>query len=62
MELWIVFILLLDGKLICCGSSQFLKEKYNVGYSVTVDINDPEKGEEVIDYINSNVYYFIIVT
>ena len=35
-----------SGRLICCGSSLFLKEKYGVGYSLTMVLLDTDAGAQ----------------
>jgi len=31
-----------DGKMLCCGSSVFLKNKFGVGYSITLTKSSPD--------------------
>ncbi len=41
-----------EGKLICCGSSLFLKNKYGVGYNLTIiKSNTNDKSEPIIDFM-----------
>ena len=44
-----------EGKLICCGSSLFLKSKYGVGYNLTIvkhNTNDPS--DPVIEFVKTH--------
>lgn len=43
-----------EGKLICCGSSVFLKNKYGVGYNLTVVKKDTlTDSTPIIEYVKS---------
>lgn len=43
-----------EGRLICCGSSVFLKNKYGVGYNLTLSKKDTlSDSKPIIDYVKS---------
>jgi len=43
-----------SGKLICCGSSEFLKERFGVGYNLTILKSDNNvDSNELISFIKS---------
>lgn len=45
-----------DGKLICCGSSTYLKNKFGHGYNLTIVKNDVnEASDGIISFVNSIV-------
>jgi len=42
------------GKLICCGSPEFLKDRFGVGYNLTIVKQDNNvKSEPIIQFIQS---------
>ena len=49
------------GRLICCGSSLFLKQKYGVGYSLTMVLGDTDPDvqaaavERLVEIVNQHV-------
>jgi ATP-binding cassette subfamily A (ABC1) protein 3 len=45
-----------EGKLLCCGSSVFLKNKFGVGYNLTiVKDNNNVESDPIINLITGNV-------
>lgn len=44
------------GKLICCGSSMFLKKKYGIGYNLSIIMQDPKKHiEDIKQFVMNNI-------
>ena len=44
-----------SGKLICCGSSLFLKNKYGVGYNITFVKEKDSSSEKIINTIKKYI-------
>lgn len=45
-----------EGRLLCCGSSPFLKNKFGVGYSITFNKQNPETDSSpIISIIKKHV-------
>ena len=40
-----------QGKMTCLGSSMFLKNKFGVGYVMTIEKSSPEPNTEIIPYV-----------
>ena len=43
------------GKMTCLGSSMFLKNRFGVGYVMTIVKTDPEKNEKVMPYLTERL-------
>ena len=43
------------GKLMCCGTPEYLKEKYGEGYSLVIVKNNREPNEELEEFIKSKI-------
>ena len=52
-----------DGRMLCCGSSVFLKNKFGVGYSITFtkSSSDQDSGP-ILSVINKYVPHYKILT
>ena len=40
-----------QGKMTCLGSSMFLKNKFGVGYVMTIEKSSPEPNTKIIPYV-----------
>ena len=40
-----------QGKMTCLGSSMFLKNKFGVGYVMTLEKNSPAPNKEIVPYM-----------
>jgi ATP-binding cassette subfamily A (ABC1) protein 3 len=44
-----------EGRVQCCGSSLFLKNRFGVGYNLTLTRNDSTKPADVAKYISTKI-------
>ena len=47
---------MIDGKLVCVGPSEELKQRFGAGYNVQIKIN-PEKGKHQINEIKLDIVH-----
>lgn len=44
-----------EGRLICLGSSLFLKNRFGVGYNLTIVKSSKEENPRINDYLSTNL-------
>lgn len=44
------------GKMMCCGSSEYLKNKYGEGYNLVIVKNGREDNQKLQDFIQSRIH------
>lgn len=47
--------IMVNGSMTCLGSSSFLKDKFGVGYNLTIIKKHQDQNEALMDYLQTNL-------